>query len=134
MSNVIKLGLHKQKPDALPGCMTLDRMLTLTDVQTQVEAVLKTICADDSDPAMNALNCAEWIYANRDMLPTCLMKFDPIMVYAGRGNNEGEIVRVLQGRGSDIKELISIKYFLGMDFIRKVAIELDEAFNQGFYS
>lgn len=133
MSKVIKLGLHKQKPDAPAGLMTLDRMLTLADVQSQVEAVLKTIPADDHDAACNALNSAEWILANSDMLPTKLMTFDPIMVYAGRGNNEGHVVRVLQGRGSDIKELISIKCFLEADFVRKVASELDEAFERGFY-
>jgi hypothetical protein len=133
MSHVIKLGLHKQKPDAPKGYMTLDRMLTLADVKSQVEALLKTIPADEKDPAMNALNCAEWLYANKDMLPTSEMTFEPIMVYAGRGNNEGYVVRILQGRGSAIKELISIKYFLGMDFVRKVAAVLDDAFEEGFY-
>lgn len=132
--NIIKLGLHKQKPGAPQGYMTLDRMLTLADVLEQVKEVLKRIPADEKDEQCTAFSVAEWISRNRDVPADSLMNFDPVMVYAGRGNCEGQMVRIMQGRGSDIKELVSIKFIFGdMAFSRHVAAVLDDAFHEGLF-
>lgn len=133
VKQVIKLGVHKPKLGS-PGVMTLDRMLTLQELFEQVNAVLKTIVADENEIDCNAYTVAEWISKNRDIGDDTNMTFEPILVCATRGNCEGEVVRILQGNASNIKQLISIKYiFGGMDFARKVAAVLDDAFDEGLY-
>lgn len=134
VKQVIKLGTHKPK-EGSPGIMTLDRMLTLDEVFEQVKSLLKTIVADESESDCNAYTVAEWISKNRDISDDTNMTFDSIMVCATRGNCEGEVVRILQGNSGNIRQLISIKYiFGGMDFARKVAAVLDDAFEEGMYA
>lgn len=134
----IRTHLNKPHPEK-PGYLVLDRVLTNEEVAAQINETLRSIQVDYEGEQVSAFSLSESVFYNKFSYPlnsAFPYPYGDVIVSAGYGRCEGQIIQLLiRDPSTNAYHLFaSVKYFIGIEEVSKIAVKLTDAFQAGLFN